>query len=132
MLDLLAPALTPEQGERLTRPAYKQDFREREEAIRDACAGGREATDAVCAVGTPLPAAACGVRAADKGRPAAQVAASEGIGPLPEVVVGAAAPSSKFCTPKRGLRMARSATPTVILSSAGRTTSRRSTRWVKR
>lgn len=69
MLDLLAPALTPEQGERLTRPAYKQDFREREEAIRDACAGGREATDAVCAVGTPLPAAACGVRAADKGRP---------------------------------------------------------------
>ncbi|MFE2440513.1 DUF6879 family protein [Streptomyces sp. NPDC059426] len=35
MLDLLAPVLTPEQGERLTRPAYKQDFREREEAIRD-------------------------------------------------------------------------------------------------
>jgi hypothetical protein len=35
MLDLIAPALAPEQGERLTRSAYKQEFREREDAIRD-------------------------------------------------------------------------------------------------
>lgn len=35
MLDLLAPVLTPEQGDRLTRPAYRQDFRERKAAIRD-------------------------------------------------------------------------------------------------
>ncbi|MFI1851332.1 DUF6879 family protein [Streptomyces sp. NPDC020480] len=35
MLDLLAPVLVPEQGERLTRTAYRQDFREREDAVRD-------------------------------------------------------------------------------------------------
>lgn len=35
MPDLLAPALVPEQGTRLTRPAYKQEFRQREDAIRD-------------------------------------------------------------------------------------------------
>ncbi|PNG92881.1 DUF6879 family protein [Streptomyces malaysiensis] len=189
MLDLLAPALTPEQGERLTRPAYKQDFREREEAIRDGSSWKLERRQYFEEQGSPsrdalrrgdweeavrlfadrrdtLAATAQEderrgyafhrVRVVEKpltpyvqwelhsqrqraeyGQrirvvPAAQVAASEGTGPLPEVVVGAAAPSSKFCTPKRGLRMARSATPTVILSSAGRTTSRRSTRWVKR
>ncbi|MFI0780624.1 DUF6879 family protein [Streptomyces sp. NPDC021212] len=36
MRDLQAPALPPEQGERLTRDAYKRDFREREARIRDA------------------------------------------------------------------------------------------------
>ncbi|MGA6154747.1 hypothetical protein ACPEIC_15525 [Stenotrophomonas sp. NPDC087984] len=35
MLDLLAPVLVPEQGDRLTRAAYKQDFRQREDAVRD-------------------------------------------------------------------------------------------------
>ncbi|MFF7656862.1 DUF6879 family protein [Streptomyces sp. NPDC007983] len=35
MPDLLAPVLDPEQGDRLTRPAYKQEFRQREDAIRD-------------------------------------------------------------------------------------------------
>lgn len=35
MLDLVAPVLVPEQGDRLTRPAYKEDFRQREDAIRD-------------------------------------------------------------------------------------------------
>ncbi|MEU1801381.1 DUF6879 family protein [Streptomyces sp. NPDC019937] len=35
MPDPLAPVLDPEQGDRLTRPAYKQDFRQREDAIRD-------------------------------------------------------------------------------------------------
>ncbi|MGW2330174.1 DUF6879 family protein [Streptomyces sp. NPDC001700] len=35
MPDLLAPVLVPEQGDRLTRPAYKEDFRQREDAIRD-------------------------------------------------------------------------------------------------
>ncbi|MFI0775146.1 DUF6879 family protein [Streptomyces sp. NPDC021212] len=35
MPDLLAPALDPAQGDRLTRPAYKQEFREREDAIRN-------------------------------------------------------------------------------------------------
>lgn len=36
MRDLQAPVLAPEQGERLTRDAYKRDFREREATIRDA------------------------------------------------------------------------------------------------
>ncbi|MFI0814395.1 DUF6879 family protein [Streptomyces sp. NPDC021098] len=35
MPDLLAPALDPEQGDWLTRPAYKQDFRQREDAIQN-------------------------------------------------------------------------------------------------
>ncbi|MFD8457063.1 DUF6879 family protein [Streptomyces antimycoticus] len=35
MLDLLAPVLVPEQGDRLTRTAYKQDFRQREDAVRN-------------------------------------------------------------------------------------------------
>lgn len=30
-----APALPPERGERLERPVYKREFREREEAVRD-------------------------------------------------------------------------------------------------
>ncbi|MGW2329167.1 DUF6879 family protein [Streptomyces sp. NPDC001700] len=36
MLDLQAPTLPPEQGERLDRDAYKSEFREREAAIRNA------------------------------------------------------------------------------------------------
>ncbi|QLH22046.1 DUF6879 family protein [Streptomyces sp. Rer75] len=36
MRDLQAPALPPDQGERLTRDAYKRDFRECEATIRDA------------------------------------------------------------------------------------------------
>ncbi|MDW4911383.1 hypothetical protein RB628_40390, partial [Streptomyces sp. ADMS] len=35
MLDLLAPGLPDELGERLTREDYKRDFRERRAAIRD-------------------------------------------------------------------------------------------------
>ncbi|SHK79180.1 DUF6879 family protein [Actinacidiphila paucisporea] len=34
MLDLRAPALPVERGERLSREAYRRDFREREQAIR--------------------------------------------------------------------------------------------------
>ncbi|MFE9643746.1 DUF6879 family protein [Streptomyces sp. NPDC006365] len=36
MLDLLAPLLRPDQGERLTRDAYKRDFRERDARILNA------------------------------------------------------------------------------------------------
>ncbi|WP_129768825.1 DUF6879 family protein [Streptomyces sp. L-9-10] len=36
MLDLRAPTLPPERGERLVRDVYKRDFRERDAAIRDA------------------------------------------------------------------------------------------------
>ncbi|RDG37685.1 DUF6879 family protein [Streptomyces corynorhini] len=35
MLDLSAPALLPEQGERLVRDEYKREFRERDAAIQD-------------------------------------------------------------------------------------------------
>ncbi|MDT3395951.1 hypothetical protein RKE29_04725 [Streptomyces sp. B1866] len=35
MLDLLAPDLAPEQGERLTREVYRRDFRQREDRLRD-------------------------------------------------------------------------------------------------
>ncbi|MFJ9585691.1 DUF6879 family protein [Streptomyces acidicola] len=36
MLDLLPPVLAPAHGERLSRDAYKRDFRARDAAIRDA------------------------------------------------------------------------------------------------
>jgi hypothetical protein len=35
MLDLLAPTLPDHEGERLARPEYKRDFRERREAVRN-------------------------------------------------------------------------------------------------
>ncbi|MFE4826364.1 DUF6879 family protein [Streptomyces sp. NPDC056672] len=35
MLDLLAPKLPPEQGERLVRDVYKRDFRQRDAALRN-------------------------------------------------------------------------------------------------